>query len=148
MFKKDSTIHINGLDYSNSLVVNMLKDMVNAAYDGTISQENLSKYDYPENLPIILKQFYYKQLEDGGDYKTLLTELFNNIDPKKRIEFNENTKKLDAIETIMLQIYSDFTNIIEDKKEDSSNNRFIPRISNDRRSTRSSSSRSRWQNNL
>ena len=29
----------------------------------------------------------------------------------------------------MLQIYSDFTNIIEETKEDSSNNRFIPRIS-------------------
>ena len=129
MFKKDSTIHINGLDYSNSLVVNMLKDMVNASYDETVSQEDLNKYDYPENFPIILKQFYYKQLENGGDYKTLLTELFNNIDPKKRIEFNKNTKKLDAIETIMLQIYSDFTNIIEETKEDSSNNRFIPRIS-------------------
>ena len=129
MFKKDSTIHINGLDYSNSLVVNMLKDMVNASYDETVSQEDLNKYDYPENFPIILKQFYYKQLENGGDYKTLLTELFNNIDPKKRIEFNKNTKKLDAIETIMLQIYSDFTNIIEETKEDSSNNRFIPRVS-------------------
>lgn len=129
MFKKDSTVQINGTDYSNSLVVNMLKDMVNTTYDESISKEDLSEYEYPENLPTILKQFYYTQLKNSGNYASLLTDLFNNIDPKKNIEFQKNTKKLDAIETIMLQIYSDFTNIIEDTKEDSSDNRFIPRIS-------------------
>ena len=130
MFKEDSTVQINGTDYSNSLVVNMLKDMINTTYNESISQENLNKYNYPENLPTILKQFYYTQLENNeGKYNSLLTDLFNNVDPKKNIKFQKNTKKLDAIETIMLQIYSDFTNIIEDKKEDSSNNRFIPRIS-------------------